>query len=395
MKFLRNKSGVIDLILRTHLMIWIPTSLLLLCMHLSLHRYISQLTSQASQAATSNGALETTATPTLRLLAQPFTHSLKDDTLPAYIGILRDFEALWVLAWLSIVVFSTFSVFSVLKRIYFPLGQMREAVDRLAAGDLNQPIVIEGSATVEDMSETLERMRRRLIKNEKNQMQFLRHISHEIKTPLTSIKEGAKLLEDEILGPISEEQREITAILNKSTSELQGSIENLLNFNSAISVNIIKKRHSVELKKLINDAIKKQALAIRTKHIDIDLRINNPHIRAFVDPSQLTTVFENLLSNAIKFSPYNGVITLYLSRSGNNVEFTIQDDGPGIPIEQRTAVFSAFYVGTQVTQNPLKGTGLGLSIVKEYVELHGGTIEVIEPSDNEQTGACFQIILKG
>ena len=309
-------------------------------------------------------------------------------------GFLLDFQAVWLLSWITVLLLSPIMVYLALKKIYTPLSEMRDAINRLAVGDLNQSIAIDGSDTVTAMSNTMEKMRRRLLDSERNQMQFLRHISHEIKTPLTSIKEGSKLLDDEVLGPISEEQREITAILLKSTAELQGSIENLLNYNSAISINLIKQRQSIELEGLISEAIKKQALAIRTQHIDIDLRVETPGIRAFVDAAQITTVFENLLSNAIKFSPYNGVITISIEKSKTHVEVTFQDDGPGIPADQMNSIFSAFFVGTQTTKTPLKGTGLGLSIVKEYVEFHGGEVAVVKNEDSDQTGACFRVSLK-
>ena len=81
-------------------------------------------------------------------------------------------------------------------------------------------------------------------------------------------------------------------------------------------------------------------------------------------------------------------------RSRNKVEFTIQDQGPGVPKDQRDAIFSAFYVGTQFNQGPLKGTGLGLSIVQQYVELHEGKVEVLCLPNSTFNGACFRVTFK-
>ncbi len=398
--FFSKQPGVRKLLFNAYLLIWVPAFALFLALHLTYNEYLSLVKMSPQSNSESSVVInimdfESPVSKAVLNVAQPISRLLgHQDTKLLKHSFLRNFQTVWLLSWMSILLLSVGVVSATARKVYKPLNEMRDAINRLAVGDLNQPILIDGSETVTTMSKTLEKMRRRLLDSERNQLQFLRHISHEIKTPLTSIKEGSKLLEDEVLGPISEEQREITTILNKSTAELQGSIENLLNYNSAISINLIKQRQSSKLEELIGEAIKKQALAIRNKHIDIDLRIDEAGIRAFVDASQLTTVFENLLSNAIKFSPYNGVITICVTKTKDGIETTIQDDGPGIPVDQREAVFSAFYVGDQVTKTPLKGTGLGLSIVKEYIELHGGDVKIVNNQESDQTGACFKVRLK-
>ena len=145
----------------------------------------------------------------------------------------------------------------------------------------------------------------------------------------------------------------------------------------------------VNLAELVNEVVEKHALQIKTKSINIIS--NRQNHRAFVDREQIKTVFDNLVSNAIKYSPEKGRIWLRLDQIGDDIIFTIKDQGAGIKKEHRTAVFDAFYVGEQSPKGPLKGTGLGLSIARQYIEAHQGTIKSIDTP----RGAMFEVTLRG
>ncbi len=389
-------ASLTNLMLRTYFLIWVPSLIIFLFVQHSLENQIERIidADQNPSVQTSDTQKQIDSLPILHRSVRALRKSLFDynPTLPI-IDFARDLLAIWIIAWIGSFILSIFIITALIKRIFIPINQMRDAAITMASGDLLQPIKIEGSNMVNTMSDLLEKMRYRLSEGSKNQSQFLRHISHEIKTPLTSIKEGARLLSDEILGPITAEQREITDILNKSTLELQASIENLLNYNSAVSMEKVKQRQNIDVATLNKLATNRQTLALKAKQIR--LTIQSESIMGFVDPAQITTIFENLLSNAIKFSPIKGLITIQLVRLEKIIQFTIQDDGPGLDKNQKDAIFSAFFVGKQTSQGPLKGTGLGLSIVKQYAELHAGAITVIEHPESKQSGACFQVTFEG
>lgn len=299
---------------------------------------------------------------------------------------LSDLRAALIYICLIIFLIGALIVCWLSNRLNQPLTQLSVAIRRLARDELVEPVDIKGPKSISEISDGLNELRLRLMESDALKTQFLRHISHEIKTPLTSIKEGSQLLEDEILGPINSEQREITEILNKSTKELQNSIESLLSYNSALSLDKVKKRQNYDLGQLVKEVIEKQTLAIMKKSIIINLDLQPA--RAFIDPHQAMTVFDNLLSNAIKFSPENGVIKIWLKRFEGRSEFIISDNGPGVAAKHKTAIFDAFFVGKQPSQNTLKGTGLGLSIARQYVELHNGKIELLPT----RKGAAFRVI---
>jgi len=290
-------------------------------------------------------------------------------------------------AWLFIFFMSLVVVLLLDDRIKNSLSSLNKVVNQLTKNQIDDPITVDGSRNLQGISAGLEKLRRRLLESKEQLSQTLRHISHEIKTPLTSIKEGTYLLDEEFLGPINDQQREITEILKKSTKELQDSIENLLDYNVVTAVQKIKKRVTVDLSELVDLALEKHALTIKTKQLVIQKKTQI--MRVFVDRDQMITVLDNLLSNAIKFSPEKGIIQLILSQRRNENIFTIVDQGPGISKSQRRSIFNAFFVGEQANHSILKGTGLGLSIAKQLVEAHSGTLKLL----NTKKGAAFRVTL--
>lgn len=290
-------------------------------------------------------------------------------------------------AWLFILLLSIIVVALLDRRIKNSLVSLNRAITRLTKNQISEPIIMDGPHNLQDISSGLENLRSRLLESKEQLSQTLRHISHEIKTPLTSIKEGTYLLDEEFLGPINPQQREITDILKKSTKELQDSIENLLDYNAVTAVQKIKKRVTVDLSELIDLSLEKHALTIKTKQLVIQKKTQV--IRVFVDRDQIMTVLDNLLSNAIKFSPEKGIIKLTLSQRRHENIFTIVDQGPGISKAQRRSIFKAFFVGEQAIHSTLKGTGLGLSIAKQLVETHSGTLELL----STKRGAAFRVTL--
>lgn len=306
------------------------------------------------------------------------------------IEYLLDLQMARLIALMATFIFGSFIVMFLISQIYQSFESIGVAISNLSQGQLRVPISIHGSQNAAFAGRELEKLRNRLIGSEQHQHNFLRHISHEIKTPLTSIKEGVQLLEDELQGPINDEQREITDILSSSTAVLQASIENLLNYNSALSTQQVRQRQMVNLKELIFDVQEKHTLTIKSKRLHL---ISDQQTQlAFVDRDQIMTVFDNLISNAIKHSPLGGRIWIRLDKFGDEIIFSIKDQGEGIKKDHLASVFDAFFVGEtgpDTSQGPLKGTGLGLSLARQYVENHDGTIKALESSK----GAYFEVSL--
>lgn len=277
-------------------------------------------------------------------------------------------------------------IFTVL--ITRPIRQVDKAIRRLGDGDFSQSAQISGPRDLEQLGERLDWMRTRLLEVERDKSRFLRHISHELKTPLTAIREGAELLNERVVGHLNKQQGEITAILRDNTLQLQKLIENLLDFNIATSRSSKLHCETVPLRKLITGVLTDHKVAVLARQLVLDVSLHP--VELVGDRAKLQTLVDNLISNAIKFSPEKGSLHVHLRAREGQAVFEVADSGPGIPEAERRRVFDAFYQGSNVANGHVRGTGLGLSIAREYAQAHGGYIEVI---DGETAGACLRVVL--
>jgi len=277
-------------------------------------------------------------------------------------------------------------VFTIL--ITRPIRLMDKAIRRLGDGDFSRPAHIVGPRDLEQLGERLEWMRTRLMEVEQDKNRFLHHISHELKTPLTAIREGAELLNEGIVGNLNVQQGEIAAILRDNTLQLQKLIENLLDFNIAISRASQLRVERVNLSELIELVLADHKVAALARQLDLNIALEAVELTG--DRTKLQALVDNLVSNAIKFSPEKGHLYIRLEQQGEQAVIEVEDSGPGIPEEDRSRIFDAFYQGSSSANTHVRGTGLGLSIAREYAQAHSGYIEAI---DGDGPGACLKVVL--
>lgn len=293
---------------------------------------------------------------------------------------------IWQAISLGVIAFILAAIFTVL--ITQPIHQLDQAIRDLGNAVFNVPIQIKGPDDLVYLGERLDWLRLRLLELEAEKNRFLRHVSHELKTPLAAIREGSQLMIDEVAGKINPEQRGILEILHKNSLHLQHLIENLLDFSAAHFKKLHLQYTLQNLSDLIEQGLKEHSLIIRTKNLKINKQLSNIFIK--VDREKLLSIIDNLLSNAIKFSPQQGTIFLRLYEMEENIIFEIEDEGMGINEQDKTKIFDAFYQGKNQSIGAIKGSGLGLSIVKEYIEAHRGTISLVETQNGK---TCFRITL--
>lgn len=273
-----------------------------------------------------------------------------------------------------------------------PLRRLEHAIDDLGENRLEAAIAISGPADLARLGQRLDWLRLRLLELDADKSRFLRHISHELKTPLASVREGASLLQDGVGGELNPDQREIVAILQHNTQLLQGQIEDLLRFNAAAFEARQLQRRPTDLLALLHAQVQAQQLQWRSRHLEVQIHAPQGAITSEVDADKLGTALDNLLSNAIRFSPEGGRIDLRLGRRQGQVDIDIQDQGPGVAAADRERIFEPFYQGQ--TQPPgARGSGVGLSIVHEYIAAHGGRITLLPSSETTPSGAHFKIEL--
>ena len=256
-----------------------------------------------------------------------------------------------------------------------PLRAIDRAISDLGRGAFSHAISISGPADLAALGRQLEWLRTRLLDIALERNRFLRHMSHELKTPLANIREGTDLLLDGAVGPIDDNQREVTSILRENALRLQQLIENLLSYSAWKSRASSVELTSFRLSSLVGTVIDSQRLAMAARNLTLDMRVADLHLVA--DRAKLKLVLENLLSNALKFTPRGGTIHLHAYPDGATTVIDFADTGPGISPDERDKIFDAFYSGATPQGGPLKGTGIGLSVVREFVEAHGGTVEIV------------------
>ena len=268
-----------------------------------------------------------------------------------------------------------------------PFKRLEHAIVGLGQNRLDEPIDIRGPADVRRLSQQLEWLRLRLTELDADKARFLRHVSHELKTPLAALREGVSLLEDGVTGPLNPAQLEVAQILNQNTVSLQGQIEALLRFNAAAFEARELRRERTDLLPLVEEQIEAQRLQWQAHGLRV--HAEGESITLPVDRAKLGTAVANLLSNAIRYSARGGVISIAVSGTPTTACIDINDAGPGIAEGDRDRIFEPFYRGERQPEHAVKGTGIGLSIVQEYIAAHGGRITLLP----EGPGARFRIEL--
>lgn len=268
-----------------------------------------------------------------------------------------------------------------------PIRQIDRAISQLGQSGFSKPIEIKGPTDLERLGRQLEWLRTRLLELAQEKNRFLRHMSHELKTPLANIREGTELLLDGAVGELEEDQREVADILRINGLKLQQLIENLLSFSAWQAKSEVLTLSEFPIRALVITVAKTQRLALKSAQIQLKLDVADIVVTA--DRDKLRTVLDNLLSNAIKFTPRGGIIAIRVTSTTNSFVLEFADTGPGIPEDERPRIFEAFFQGQQEQGGHLAGTGIGLSVVMECIQAHEGAVELVE--SDEFTGAHFRI----
>ena len=269
-----------------------------------------------------------------------------------------------------------------------PIRAIDRAISELGRGTFSRPIAIKGPADLERLAAQLEWLRGRLLELAQEKNRFLRHMSHELKTPLANIREGTELLMDGAVGELQSAQREVAAILRDNGMKLQRLIENLLSFSAWQAKSVGLEISEFKLRPLFKSVLENQQLTLVAQRVRLDVQVED--LAPWADRSKVRLILDNLLSNAIKFTPRGGTIALHARRDRDQLILDVIDSGPGIPAEERNRIFEAFYQGKAPQGGHVKGTGIGLSVVTEFVNAHAGSIEIFEAKAG---GAHFRVRL--
>jgi len=313
-------------------------------------------------------------------------------------------------------IFAILLSFLITRRIAVPIRELRRATERIAGGEFTRPIRVQSRDEVGDLARAMNLMSQRLAELDEMKSGFLFNVSHELKTPLTSIKEAAALLQEEVPGAVNEKQRRLLEIITAETRILIRMIIDLLDL-----ARMEAGRMGYKLERTSPGAIVRRAvdeLQFLAQRRGVTLTVDAaPQLGNFIlDTDKLVNAVKNLVDNALKFSPRGGevVIRTRLAPPSSgpaeesesawstadpdqesrvrapSVLISVSDQGPGIPSKDLPMVFEKFYQSERRSDSKVKGTGLGLAIVRHVVEAHGGSVAVRSAPEE---GCTFTITL--
>jgi two-component system sensor histidine kinase GlrK len=292
--------------------------------------------------------------------------------------------------WQALVLFLLSGALVVLftRMIIGPVKGVERMINRLGEGrNLGDVTRFKGPREIRSLVQRIVWLSERLAWLESQRHEFLRHISHELKTPLASMREGTELLADEVAGPLTPDQKEVVAILNSSSRHLQTLIEQLLDYNrklaDAPTLSVF-----VDLKALVDDVVTANSLPARAKKIRSEVIIGAP--RCLAEPTLLRRVLDNLYSNAVHYGAESGTIWVRSRQENGRVIIEVANTGIPIPQAERTMIFEPFYQGSQQRKGAVKGSGLGLSIAQDCIRRMHGELQLVAVEDAD---VCFRIEL--
>ena len=214
-------------------------------------------------------------------------------------------------------------------------------------------------------------------------------VSHQLKTPLTSVRMALHLLLEEKVGPLTEKQAELLVAAREEAERLDRILEELLDIGRIESGKAPMELRPVPPQAMVSDAVEQYRNAARDGGVSLAVSLPEDLPRVWVDPSRIAHVFANFLSNALKYTLPGGTISVSAKEEGEFVRVRVSDTGVGIPERYLPRIFEQFFRVPE--QGPGTGVGLGLAIVKEIVEAHGGTVGV---ESREGTGSTFSFTLR-
>ncbi len=235
-----------------------------------------------------------------------------------------------------------------------------------------QELEIKVEERTRQLTQALEEVKR----ISKRKSDFISSVSHEIRSPLTSIKGYAAILLASKLGALPEEIRIRLEKINRHSDELVHMVNDLLDISRIESGRVEIKKESLSLRAItdkISDLFSEQ---LKTKNIAFSANIPDNCQEILADRSQIERVFINLVGNALKFTPQNGKIDINAGRNNKSIQIDVKDTGFGIPEDAQENIFEEFFRVDNTINQEVKGTGLGLALVKHIIEAHQGRIWV-------------------
>ena len=258
--------------------------------------------------------------------------------------------------------------------VYRPLRRITEGARAFAEGNLSYRIRIQSADEMGYLANTMNYMAEQLNASEENEKRFIQNVSHDFRSPLTSIKGYLEAILDGTIPP--EMQEKYLHRVIGETDRLTKLTQDMLTINSLGAEQGLN-RSNFDINRVIRDTAASFEGQCMDKNIRLDLRFDVEQEMVYADLGRIQQVLYNLIDNAIKFSPPDSSIDIQSSELRGKIFVSVKDRGCGIPKKDAARVFDRFYKSDQSRGKDKKGTGLGLAIVKEIIQAHGENIDLV------------------
>ena len=299
-------------------------------------------------------------------------------------------EILWRVVALAATVMALTGVvvFMFVRRRLKPLKQLEAAAATIAEGDFSVQVDEKtGDRELRELSGAFNTMTKKLQGMEAGRREFVANVSHELRSPITSIKGFAEGMADGVVP--AEEQPKYLRLVADESKRLSGLIDDLLALSRLEREDAKPDYSDFDINEMLRRAVICRMNDLEGKKIDISCEFDTDPCPVHADSDRIEQVVINLLDNAIKFTPEGGRISLETAVKGETAEITVRDSGGGVLPEDREKIFDRFFTSDRA-HTAGKGTGLGLSICKRIMEMHGEGIRLLDTEE----GAAFRFTLK-
>jgi two-component system sensor histidine kinase GlrK len=290
-----------------------------------------------------------------------------------------------VISFLLTVLLAILLSFFITRSITNPIMTLVKKTREIPTGVFHCDLEVSAPPEIVELSEAFRLMCDRLKEVDKMKADFFAMISHELKTPLTTIKEGTSLLLEGVGGSITEKQDRLLSIIATESRRLTSLVNSILDLSKMEAGMMMYTFEQGAMGPLIEQVVEEIVPYSEAKRIHIVKQMNRDSSVCRMDGERILDVLRNLVGNAIKFTPEGGQVTIAANRLNGGLKVSVSDSGPGIPPEKLTTIFEKYESSDQK-----RGTGLGLAIVKHIVAAHGGKVWV---ESNPGEGSRFIFVL--
>ena len=302
-------------------------------------------------------------------------------------GLSKIFWQIVLLASI-VLVLSGVVVFLFVRSRLRPLKQLGTAAGRIAEGDFSVQVDEKaGDKELREVSSAFNTMTKKLQGVEESRREFVANVSHELRSPITSIRGFAEGMADGVIPP--EDQPKYLRLVADESKRLSGLIDDLLALSRLERDDVQLNLTEFDINEMLRRAVIRRMNDLDRKKIEVGCEFEEDTCMVKADSDRIEQVVINLLDNAIKFTPEGGSIQLESVTKDKIAEITVRDSGAGVPPEDRDKVFDRFFTADRA-HTAGKGTGLGLSISKRIMEMHGQSIRLLET----ESGAAFRFTLE-